>query len=377
MPIKTLIRRFLPNRLDVYVLAEVLGPFLGGIIFFIFIFLMFQVLHLADTLIIHGISIIIFVKMMMLLTLSFTPMVLPVAFLIAVLMAFGRLSADSELVAIKASGISLFRLSVPISFIAAIVVVLSLMLNMEWVPWSQRQFKTTLIKVGNTKVVTAIKEGTFTTGFFDLLIFADKVDTKTNHLKKVFIYDEREPKNPMTIVSESGEVVTVKSSSDLASSAVLKLYNGSIHRNDSTAGNYQKIDFGEYRLFLKVDEGADGTVTKPQMIPYHTLLEKIEKTSTDTYEGREYRGEYWKRVAIAIAPVLFVFLGMGFGTVRTRAVRAGAALVALVTLLIYWTIQTAGTIAVQKGTLPPFIAMQLPNLMVMVAAVISFRKAMW
>jgi lipopolysaccharide export system permease protein len=365
------------RRLDSYILTEVVGPFLGGILFFIFIFLMFQVLRLADSLIIHGVSLWIFGKMMLLLTLSFLPMVLPVAFLIAVLMAFGRLSADSELVAMKASGVSLFRLSVPISFVAMIVVALSLALNMEWVPWCERAFKTTLIKVGNTKVVSAIKEGTFTTGFFDLLIFADKVDSKTNRLKKVFIYDEREHNNPMTIIAESGEVVTVRSKSELASSAVLKLYNGSIHRNDGAEGNYQKINFGEYRLFLKVDEGADSTVTKPQMIPYSDLTKKIAATTTETYEGREFRGEYWRRVAIAISPLLFVFLGIGFGTVRTRAVRAGAALVAFVTLLVYWTVQTVGTIAVQRGALPPFIAMQLANIAVIIAGTISFRKAMW
>jgi lipopolysaccharide export system permease protein len=292
-------------------------------------------------------------------------------------MAFGRLSADSELVAMKAGGVSLIRLAVPITFIAGIVVVLSLLLNMSWVPWCERAFKTTLIKVGNTKVVSAIKEGTFTTGFFDLLIFADKVDPKTNHLKKVFIYDEREHNNPMTIIAESGEVVTVRSKSELASSAVLKLYNGSIHRNDGTNGNYQKINFGEYRLFLKVDEGADSTVTKPQMIPYGDLVNKIRTSTTESYQGREYRGEYWRRVAIAISPILFVFLGIGFGTVRTRAVRAGAILVATVTLILYWTIQTVGTIAVQRAALPPYLAMQLANILVLIAGAVSFRKAMW
>lgn len=370
-------RRYMPNHLDLYVLGEVIGPFLGGILFFAFIFLMFQVLRLADFLIIHGTSIVIFGKMMGLMMLTFLPMVLPVAFLIAVLMAFGRLSADSELVAIKASGIGLLRLAIPISMVASIVVVLSLLLNMEWVPWAERAFKTTLIKVGNTKVVTAIKEGTFTTGFFDLLIFADRVDTKTNHLSRVFIYDEREANNPMTVVANSGEILAVKSDTELGASALMKLHNGSIHRNDSAAGNYQKIDFGEYQLFLNVGEGADSTVTKPQMIPYHELIKKISTSDPHTYAGQEFRGEYWRRVGVALTPLIFVFLGIGFGTVRTRAVRAGAALVAFVTLLAYWTIQTMGTLAVQRGTLPPFVAMQLPNFLMMIAATISFRRAMW
>ena len=244
-------------------------------------------------------------------------------------------------------------------------------------PWAERNFKNTLIKVGNTKVVSSIKEGTFTSGFFDLLIFAEKVDMKNNAIQRVFIYDDRNPKDPNTVVAQTGEIVSVKTDSDLGSAAMLKLYNGSIHRNDSTQGSYQKINFGEYNLFLKVDEGELTSVLKPQMIPYHELLDKIQQNAPHTYIGNELRGEYWRRIAIAVSPFLFVFLGIGFGTVRTRAVRAGAALVAFIVLLFYYLIQTGATIAVQKDMLPPWFAMQLADYCVAILGLFAFRRSMW
>ncbi len=370
-------RTFRPLRVDLYIFGEVLGPFLGGIAFFVFIFLMFQALRLADFLILRGVAGGTLLKMTGLLMLSFLPIALPVAFLISVLVGFGRLSGDSELVAMKASGFGLVRLSAAPALLSVGVVALSLFLNLEAVPWGERTFKSLLIRVGNTKVVSEIHEGTFTTGFFDLLIFADKVDPKTSQLKHVFIYDEREPKNPLTVVAQSGEVLPVRMQSELGAAAVLKLYNGSIHRNDIAQGSYSKIDFQEYRLFLKVDEGALTSVLKPQQIPYHDLVEKIRNTKPTEFYGLEFRGEYWRRISIALTPFLFVFLGIGFGTVRTRAVRAGAALVAFLVLVVYWAIQTAGTIAVQRALMPPFIAMELPNLFVFVLGAISFRKSMW
>ncbi len=370
-------RIFAPSRLDLYVLGEVLGPFLGGVIFFIFIFLMFQALRLAEFFILHGASSAQLGKLTALMILTFLPLALPVAFLIAVLVGFGRLSADSELVAMKAHGFSLIRLSVPVLALASTVVILSLFLNLEWVPWAERNFKNTLIKVGNTKVVSSIKEGTFTSNFFDLLIFAEKVDMQTNRLKRVFIYDDRNPKDPNTVVAEYGEIVNVKADSELGAAAVLKLYNGSIHRNDSAQGSYQKIDFGEYNLYLKVNEGALTSVLKPQMIPYHELMQKISTLSTKDYVGRELRGELWRRVSVAFSPLIFVFLGIGFGTVRTRSVRAGAALVAFVSLFAYYVIQTAATIAVQRDLLAPWFAMELSNILVAILAVFSFRRAMW
>src|SRR5438132_1127911 len=143
------LRHLKPLKIDLYVLTEVLGPFLGGVIFFSFIFLMFQALRLADFFIIHGVPAMILGKMAALMVLSFMPISLPIAFLIGILVGFGRLSADSELVAMKANGIRVYRLATPTLILASVVVVLSLGLNLTWVPWGDRLFKSTLIRVSN------------------------------------------------------------------------------------------------------------------------------------------------------------------------------------------------------------------------------------
>lgn len=129
-----LIRRFLHPRIDRYVLTEVIGPFLGGTVFFVFIFMMFQALRLADFFINRGVGGALLGKLSALMALSFLPMALPPAFLIAVLVAYGRLSSDSELVAMKASGMSLIRLAVPPILVAFVMMGVSLALNSEWVP---------------------------------------------------------------------------------------------------------------------------------------------------------------------------------------------------------------------------------------------------
>ena len=359
------------RKIDVYLLTEVLGPFSGGVAFFCFVFLMFQVLRF----IIHGVSGLILTEMAGLLVLSFMPISLPIAFLIGVLIAFGRLSADSELVAMKANGMSLNRLSLPVIMLALGVAGISWGLNMEWVPWGDREFKSTLIKVSNTKVATSIKEGTFTTGFFDLLIYADRLDSKTSRLQHVFLFDEREPKNPMAVVANEGEILSVKNESKLGSAIMLKLYNGNIHTNQSDQDQYQKIDFKEYKLFLKIDEGADTATVKPRMIPYHELQHQIDVSTGPA--KLELDTELWRRYAVATSPLIFVCLGIGFGTFRTRAVQAGAALIALVVILIYWSIQAVMTVLAHKGMIPPAIAMFIPNLVMAVAAWLGYRTAIW
>ena len=371
-------RYFRPLTLDFYILGEVLTPFLGGIVFFLFIFLMFQALRLAEFFIVHGVSALLLGKLTSLMIMSFLPTAFPVAFLIAVLVGFGRLSADSELVAMKATGFSLSRMSAPVIAMALIVVSVSMAMNLEWVPWSQRTFKKTLIKVSNTKIVSSIHEGTFTSGFFDLLIFADHVDSKTNRLQHVFLYDETDPKNPRTVIAKSGEIVSVKSENDLGTSAVLELFNGSVHRNNKAEKTYEKYDFEKQNQFLKAEEGGDTSVMKPEFYPLHDLMDKIHSTDDKTYLGREWRGEFWRRISIAITPILFVFLGIGFGTVRTRAVRASAALVAVITLAFYYGLQVVSALTLQRWVgIPPWMILSIPNLGILFGAAYSFKKASW
>lgn len=370
MPIK-------PLKLDFYILGEVIGPFLGGTLFFLFIFLMFQVLRLADFLIVHEVAPIVVGKISLLWAMTFLPTCLPIAFLISVLVGFGRLSSDSELVAMKAGGLGILRLSVPIVVFSIFVVTLSLMLNMEWVPWSHRILKNILIKVSNTKVVSKIKEGTFTSGFFDLLIFADKVNMKTNKMQNVFIFDEREAKNPQTIVASSGEVVPVKSDTELGSSILLRLQTGSIHQNNLAESRYQKISFNEYSLFLKIDEGASNAILKPAMISYEDLVKTIHANSPASHEVREMKGELSRRFAIAFSPFIFTFLGIGFGSFRIRAVKAGAMLIAFGTLVVYWGLLTYSSMLIHRGSISPFFAMQTPNIILAILAILVYRKAMW
>jgi len=125
MPTK--FQKFLENikagkRLDFYIFEETLGVFLGSCIFVLFILLMFQCLRLAEFFIIQRASGILLLRICFFMLITFLPVALPLSFLIAILITFGRLSADSELVAMKASGISLFRLSYSVWFLATLVV---------------------------------------------------------------------------------------------------------------------------------------------------------------------------------------------------------------------------------------------------------------
>lgn len=371
------LRHLIPLKIDRYLIREVGAPFLGGLIFLSFVFLMFQLLRLAEYFIVHSVPVVTLAEIIWLMILSFLPFSLPVAFLIAILTSFGRLSTDSELVALKANGVSVWRMSFPVLLLALGVGIFSLALSFDWVPWGELRYRDLIIRVGNTKATSSIKEGTFTTGFFDLLVYTDEIDGTTNRMKHVFIFDEREPKNPLTIIAKQGEVLPVRPNPGQAAAIVLRLSEGNIHRNDIKENTYQRIDFDEYRLYLSVAEGAGGVSRRPRIIRQNDLVKAIDDPGTEERWKMELQIEYWRRYAVLVTPFLFVFLGIGFGTFRTRAVRAGAAIVGLATVLVLWGLQALMTSAAHKGWVSPFVASWIPNLVLGGAAYFGFRTAMW
>ena len=342
-----------------------------------FVFLMFQVVRLADYFINHGVGLTLLAKMTIFLSAAFLPVVMPVSFLVATLVGFGRLSSDSEIVAFKASGMSLIRLYLPVLFLSVLVASCVFYLTYFFIPWGNREFKKTIVKLGNTKVVSNLKEGTFTEGFFDLLVYADKVDVAHNKMSGVFIFDDRDPKNPMAILSKDGEVISLKTGSELAAAAILKLDDGSIHRSDIATNYYEKIDFNEYRIMLKVEEGRVDEIKYAKTLDADELKSQMDKFQGDYQRYQEYAIEYWKRIALAIAPLLFGVLGVGLGVVRMRSVKSNAIFVAFFVVIVYWGLHIMGASLAEKGTLPPFLAMQISNLAVLPFAILSFRKSTW
>jgi lipopolysaccharide export system permease protein len=373
-----MLKNLLPQKIDRYLIQELMGPFIGGLVFFMFLLLMFQALRLADSFIVQGVQGIMLVKIIGLMLVTFLPFAIPVAFLIAIVLAFSRLSADSELVAMKACGMSLYRLSRSALMISIGVALVSLFLNMDWVPNSERALRKSFIRLANTKAVSVIKEGTFTTGFFDLLIYADKVDRKTNQLKKVFIYDERESKNPVTVVASEGEIVPIKKKSDLGTSLVLKLYKGTLHTSNAILKTFQKIEFDEYQLFLKIDAGSDGIEEKPSITPHRELLERVkreEQAHPGGHYQRELMTEFWRRIAIALTPLFFVFLGMSYGSFKARTGKSASWLYALITIIGYWSLQSVFYELGKTAQIHPLFAGLTPVLILAVFSTLLFKKS--
>jgi lipopolysaccharide export system permease protein len=375
-----MLRRRLP-LLHRYILSEVFLPFVGALVFFVFVLLMFQIINLVDFFVVHKVSASWVVRLLGFLAISLLQPAIPIAFLLAVLLGIGRLSTDGEILAMQAAGLSLRQILRPVLGGGIALFILGSCINAYLTPWATRMFRYELFRISNTKVMSTLKEGTFMEGFFDLMLYADVVDPKGNNLKRVFIYDSRDENNPTTVVATHGQILPNQLGTDGTPGVVLRLWDGKVYRANPSADQVENTDFGSYDIFLSMPTAKVVGVEKPMTMDVSDLRRKVRELSGKPNKEREdqreinrLRMEMWSRFSMAFACVVFAILGMAFGIVRSRSTKSNSLLICLLVMLGYWEVRTYSLRFGEDGIVHPFLAVEIANILLLVLAIWVFRR---
>ena len=360
----------LGRRATNYLFFEMWPSLVLGVLVFIFILLMAQALRLTEFVLGHGISLLTVAQIMGYLSISFLPVILPMSLLFSVLMTYGRLSQDSEIVALKAIGYSQASLSLPAFMLSALVCFISAQTSFQLAPWGNRQFEVIVTKLSSTKAGATLKEGTFSEGFFDLVVYANKVDSKTGKIEKVFIYDERSGDLPLTIISKDGQIIQDKNAPGNA--ILLQLKDGNIHRKGET---HTKINFGTFEVRLADPVNEQHREKSPQSLTLDEILEKQAAPDTSDDTKRMLTIEFHKRLALSFAGLIFGALGVAFGTQTNRRDQKGSGFVISLGVLIgYWILYLGFESMARSGQVPVVLALWIPNLFFATLAAWRLKK---
>jgi lipopolysaccharide export system permease protein len=355
-----------------YVLGEMIPPFFLGVIVFVFILLMFQVLRLTEFVLIHGVKLSVMIEMMTYLSTSFLPVLFPMSLLFTVILTYGRLSADSEIVAFKASGLNMWHILTPALILSILVAILSLQMAFYIAPWGNRQFEVLFTKVGSSKPTASIREGIFSEGFFNMVVYANKVDSKRNILSQVFIFDERNAATPTTVIAKEGRLLF--DAKNPGHNAALRLEDGSIHR--TSEGRHTKIDFSSYDIYLSDPVAENFRDKSPPSLSLEELKQKLMDPKLEPQQHRIFRTEFHRRFAISTACLLFALIGVGLGTsTNRRAARSGGMVLSLILIVLYWILYIVGENLAKSGALSPWFGMWMANIIFALAAVFTLKRA--
>lgn len=237
-----------------YIVRSLVGPFLLGFGIVTFLLTMDMLLDLLDLIIGKGIPVWTVVRLFFLALGWMVALSVPCGVLVAVLMTFGRMSQDNEIVALRASGVHLFRILAPALGTSAIVAIALALFNNYVLPESNYAFSRLRDEMMRKRPTAEIREGVLMDDFRGYHLFISRLNDRTGEMQDVLILDSTSsPTSPRTILAKNGILHFRPEENALT----LELFDGQIHQADPNAaeGTYRWLDFGTH--VLRIQEVGD------------------------------------------------------------------------------------------------------------------------
>ena len=413
-------------RLRRYVLSELMMPFIFAFSVIIFLLVIDLILQMLDRILGKGVPIEVVFELFFLNTAWMIALAVPMAVLVSTLLAFGRLSATGEIVAMRALGIGVHQIVGPVLLVAMLLGIGLVIFNDRVLPEFNHRARVLMTDIHRKRPAVALadKAGVIIGDFKNYQILFDRVDANGNTLYDVLVYSFNNDGFPETAVADSG-VVEFDEARD---EALLYLFNGEMHRIDPDEPTvYALTTFAKARLRLgdagqqlsrsssayRNDREMDIATMQHKIAQYESELHQakakranllnafvhevlIDSTDTkpvqslrvilgrvaaDTRIARHklrsadrLRVEVHKKFSIPAACVAFVLVGVPIGVwTRSSSAAIGAA-ISIGFFLAWWIFLISGEKLADRGVLMPWLAMWMPNVLTaLVGAVLSAR----
>ncbi len=354
--------------LRTYVLKEHLAPFAVTLAGLTAVLLIGNVIKLAELVITKGVSLLDIVRLLLDLipfVMSFT---VPIASLLAIVMAFGRLSTDYELIAMRASGIPPSRLIAPLLITASLICGAMVLLNDRVVPASHLAFRRQLKAIGIKHPTAYIEEGTFIKEFSPYIMFVYHVEGKT--LYNVRIYEPQPDGPTRTIVANRGEFEPLTDDRTLR----LDLFDGTVDQWDPAhPGSFYKVSFDKYSLHIATGAGSMRFGKKLKEMTFRELRRERERLVAEQIDPLPITIQLHQRFASSFATLVFATFGLSLGLGAHHHERLVMFVWVLGFAIGYYLLSIGVDAIALKGWIPVWLAVWVPNLAGGAFAVLRLR----
>lgn len=343
-----------------YLIREMIPPFGITLVFFLFIFLMTKLLEVTNFVVNYDVSAWVIGLMLLYSVPFFLQFVIPMAVMMGVLLAFLRLSSDNETVAMKACGISVYKVLGPALGFSLLGTLATAWVTIYAMPWGSTSLKQMTLKLAASSLEVGLKERSFNDQFENVVVYVSEVDPHSGTLSHLFIEDRRNPKVISTIIAPKGRLIK----SAAALSAHLQLEDGSITQVDLATRSANAVHFDRYdlRLSLQLDaaqkKGEGKHRSEMSLTEMRAYLDNYPQKSTRYYRSLM---DYHKKFSIPLAGLVLGLLAVPLGFQSGGARKSYGVGLGLILFLLYYILLTAGWTYGKTGALPPMVGMWAPN----------------
>ena len=363
--------------IDRYVVRQVLMPFLLGLLIFTFIFIIPPLLEYTEDLVAKGVSGSLIVGLIALLVPQALAITIPMSLLLALLIAFGRLSADREFVAMQACGISLRRLLWPVTMISASAWVLTSYVLIDLVPGSNQRFLDIVFDVMSQRAEGDVKPRTFFTDFPNLVVYVQEIPSSGRGWTGVFLVDQRPDQHSSVYLAERGRVVIDRPRQRID----LELINATQYRMDDSAKD-ENLFSRTPRAVFSVDSASMFARVAAKNIRQMSLAElrreivrrqqETDPATNQPFSTHNEQMEIHKRFSIPVACLVFGLIGLALGATNRRDGAFGSFVLGIAVVFAYYVPLMIGPSLVKGHYLSPWLGSWLPNFVLGALGILMF-----
>lgn len=366
-------------------------------------------------------------------------LVIPMACLVATLMAFGALSQNNEITIIKSSGASLWKMMIGPLIASGILCYLLIQFNNHVLPDANHKAKLLTFDISRTKPTLSLEPGLFSQEVTNYAILVRKIDKNSNQLDGITIYDYNNPSKINVVTAETGRIFFSKDQTKL----IMELSKGEIHESDQVSKNlYRRLVFSNHRIAMNADQfsfqqstpggprgdrelstddmnfivdslnlikekqktelnretakyffldSSSAELNWPALkgtdeIRYSSAIERLMTTKNiivssqkrveyTNEEINKYMVEIHKKYSLPAACIIFVLIGAPLGVMTRKGGFGMAASISLFFFLVYWAFLIGGEKLADRNMISPFLGMWSANFLIGAIGILLTMKS--
>lgn len=356
-------------REQCYVFLLALGCLMG-------IILLGRMLQLRDMLMSQPLDVLDLAQLFFYLTPFFLTLVMPIATMLAVFLTFLRMSTDNELVALKASGVSLYQLLPAPLIFSACIAMGALFISYHGLSWGMDNFRGKIFELVNSKTDLTMQAGIFNQQFPGLTFYANQVEEGgSGDMRFVFVQDKRQKGTTINIVADRGRLVADQNKGELR----ISFRNGHIYRRDGT--KLDVMQFGTYTIRLPLSRLLgkmnmdDDKASEMSVAKLTALRDTPEKFPHLKITPEKVRMELTKRQAMPLGCLVLGLFAMPIACVFRGMRQQYGLILSMGLFLVYYALFSFAASFGESGVLAPEIGMWGTNGLFLVIGLYTLRLA--
>jgi LPS export ABC transporter permease LptG/LPS export ABC transporter permease LptF len=354
-----------------YILQEVLSHALLGGVLFTFVLLVPQLPNLMELIVRNSTSLGMVAQIFVLMLPNMFTVTIPMAVLVGILLGLSRMAADSEITAMRASGVGVWSFVGVVAIVALTGWGVDLTNSLYVAPQAAAATRRLESELLNAQASYEVQPRVFNEEFKNYVFYVQNVlpTSGSSNWRQIFLADLSDPGAPKITTGASATVISRK-----GEGAVMRLRNGTEHQTiDNQPDQYNVSTFAQTDLPLALTAQSDTHITRSDA-PMLAMSESELRARGKEPHGRPYQIELQKRYAFPSACLVLMLVGVPLGISSKRGGKGAGFVLTIILVFVYYFLSSTGTALARQNKLPVIVGVWLVNVLFATCGVVLLRQ---